>query len=138
MMTKAFQDLLIEYVEEFGGGLVVIAGPRFGLSSLARTRIGEMLPVVLDPTIKPKAGEFALNLSPIISEYPFMQLGGSDAENNLAWNNIGPLPWYQPVLRAHPLATVLATHPRDRAVDNESLQPLIAVSYTHLTLPTKA
>lgn len=126
MMTKAFQDLLIEYVEEFGGGLVVIAGPRFGLSSLARTRIGEMLPVVLDPTIKPKAGEFALNLSPIISEYPFMQLGGSDAENNLAWNNIGPLPWYQPVLRAHPLATVLATHPRDRAVDNESLQPLIA------------
>ena len=56
-----------------------------------------------------------------------MQLGADEAENRKAWDNLGPLPWYQPVSRPHPLATVLAQHPTDTCVDGKTPQPLIAI-----------
>ena len=126
MLTQAFQDQLSEYVERFGGGLVVIAGPRFGISSLQGTRLADMLPVVVDRSLQPKASQFELVLTPEAAGNPFVNLGDSAEENSLAWSNMGELPWYQPVLRPHPLATVLATHPTDKTVDREQLQPLIA------------
>lgn len=126
MLTQAFQDQLSEYVERFGGGLVVIAGPRFGISSLQGTRLADMLPVVVDRSLQPKASQFELVLTPEAAGNPFVNLGDSAQENSLAWSNMGELPWYQPVLRPHPLATVLATHPTDKTVDREQLQPLIA------------
>ena len=49
-----------------------------------------------------------------------MQLGSTEAENDKARNNLGPLPWYQPVERLHPLATALAEHPSDTVVDGKS------------------
>ncbi|MEC7565636.1 MAG: hypothetical protein VX738_08125 [Planctomycetota bacterium] len=126
MLTKPFQDQLAEYVERFGGGLVVIAGPRFGISSLQGTQLAEMLPVVVDRSLQPKPSQFALALTPEAAGNPFVNLGDTAEENMLAWTNMGDLPWYQPVLRPHPLATVLATHPTDKTVDREQLQPLIA------------
>jgi hypothetical protein len=106
--------------------LVVIAGPRFGISSLQGTRLADMLPVVVDRSLQPKASQFELVLTPEAAGNPFVNLGDSAQENSLAWANMGELPWYQPVLRPHPLATVLATHPTDKTVDREQLQPLIA------------
>ncbi len=40
---------------------------------------------------------------------------------------MGPLPWYQPVQRLHPLATALAVHPQDTCADGKTSQPLIAI-----------
>ena len=56
-----------------------------------------------------------------------MQLGVDDAENRKAWANLGPLPWYQPVARPHPQATVLAVHPTDTCEDGKTRQPIIAI-----------
>jgi hypothetical protein len=56
----------------------------------------------------------------------FMRLGSSAAEHRQAWDNLGPLPWYYPATRIHPLATVLAEHPTDTCTDG-SRQPLIAI-----------
>ena len=56
-----------------------------------------------------------------------MQLGANEAENRKAWDNLGKLPWYQPVPRLHPLATALAEHPTDTCVDGKTPQPLIAI-----------
>jgi len=126
MLTQAFQDQLAEYVERFGGGLVIIAGPRFGISSLQGTRLADMLPVVVDRSLQPKPSQFQLVLTPEAAGNPFVNLGDTPEENLLAWSNMGELPWYQPVLRPHPLATVLATHPTDKTVDRQQLQPLIA------------
>ena len=126
MLTQAFQDQLAEYVERFGGGLVIIAGPRFGISSLQGTRLADMLPVVVDRSLQPRPSQFQPVLTPAAAGNPFVNLGDSSEENALAWSNMGELPWYQPVLRQHPLATVLATHPTDKTVDREQLQPLIA------------
>jgi ribosomal protein S18 acetylase RimI-like enzyme len=129
-LSPRFCQLTKEFVSEFGGGLVVIAGPRFGPGALAGTPLAELLPVKLDPNARIREREpFALQLTPQAAQYDFMQLGGDPAQTQRAWANLGPLPWYQPVLRLGPVATALAVHPRDRTVDGESPQPLVAAHY---------
>jgi hypothetical protein len=128
--AERFSEMTREFVSKFGGGLVVIAGPRFGPGQLANTPIADMLPVTPDPQqSKPRSDrEFTLKLTPNALQFDFMRLGGqSDAENKKAWDNLGRLPWYQPVLRVHPQAVVLAEHPTDLCADGKTKQPLIAV-----------
>ena len=47
-LSPRFCEMAKEFVGKFGGGLVVIAGPRFGPGQLADTPLAEMLPVVVD------------------------------------------------------------------------------------------
>lgn len=127
-LSSRFCEMAKEFVEEFGGGLVVIAGPRFGPAELAETAIGDMLPVVFDPTRRPRNDTpFELALAPEASLVDFMQLGGDEAENRKAWKNLGRLPWWQPVARPHPQATVLAVHPTETCTDGKTPQPIIAI-----------
>jgi hypothetical protein len=126
-LSTRFQEMLQEYVLRFGGGVVVLAGPRNGPSALLDTKIADMLPVVPGPGIRLRHGQFNLTLTPQAKEYDFMRLGENDYENAQAWSSFRNLQWYQPGLRPHPLATVLAEHPRDRCIDARTPQPLIAV-----------
>jgi len=126
-MSPRFQDMLQEYVRRFGGGLVVLAGPRYGPSALLDTKIADMLPVVPGPGLRVRHGQYNLTLTPSAEQYDFMRLGENDYENAQAWSSFRKLQWYQPGLRPHPLATILAEHPRDRCVDAKTPQPLIAV-----------
>ncbi|MBI3860891.1 MAG: VWA domain-containing protein [Planctomycetia bacterium] len=123
-----FCEMTKEFVGKFGGGLVVVAGPRFGPGQLADSPLADMLPVVVDPSSKPREDRpFALQLTPDANAVDFMELGAGDVENRLAWNNLGALPWYQPVSRLHPLGTALAVHPVDKCVDGTTRQPVIAL-----------
>lgn len=126
MLSRRFQEMLEEYVKQFGGGLVVIAGAQYGIGEFRDTLIADMLPVVVDPASKPKVKDFRLQLTPAAAGEDFMNLGRDEHENRLAWANLGRLPWFQPVLRRHPLATVLASHPSERCVDDKERQPIIA------------
>ena len=127
-LSTRFCEMVKEFVGTFGGGLVILSGPRFGPGQLAGTPLGEMLPVIVDPDGRARdQREFQLELTPEASQYDFMQLGGSTAEHQKAWRNLGQLPWYQPVQRMSPFGTILAAHPTDKTVDQKSPQPLIAV-----------
>jgi hypothetical protein len=127
-LSSRFCEMTREFVEEFGGGLVVIVGPRFGPAELADTAIGDMLPVVFDSARRPRDDQpFELALAPEAALVDFMQLGADDAENRTAWKNLGPLPWWQPVSRPHPQATVLAFHPTEKCTDGKTPQPIIAI-----------
>ncbi len=127
-LTERFCAMTREFVSVFGGGLVVIAGPRFGPGELAGTVLADMLPVVADRDAPLRDDrEFRLARTIAADGVEFMRLGESDEENERAWDNLGRLPWYRPVERLHPLATALATHPVDRCADGETLQPLIAL-----------
>jgi hypothetical protein len=87
-----------------------------------------MLPVIADAGSKPRDEQsFALKLTAEAATIDFMQLGADERENALAWNNLGALPWYQPVSRPHPQGRVLAVHPTDKCVDGMTPQPLIAI-----------
>lgn len=135
MPRSALNDRYCEMVKEFvgnlGGGLVVIAGPRFGPRELRDTPLADMLPVLLDPNAElrdaPEYPEFRPRLTPHASRYSFMQLGQNDVENAKAWDNLGKLPWYQPVAALHEQAFALAEHPTDKCNDGRTPQPLIAI-----------
>lgn len=127
-VSRRFCEMTEEFVRDFGGGLVVLCGPRFGPGELADTPLAKLLPVKVDAS----AGvfdrqPFRPKLAPGALQYPFMRLGGDDDENLRAWDNLGLLPWYQPVERLHPLATALVEHPSRTCIDGHSLQPLVAI-----------
>ncbi len=129
-LSTRFCEMAQEFVGEFGGGLVVLAGPRFGPGQLASTPLADMLPVVVDPNSQRQdSQEFRLNLTPLAEQFEFMRLGRGDGQEHLqAWNNLGKLPWYQPVLRPAAVSTsVLAEHPTDLCADGVTKQPLIAI-----------
>lgn len=128
-LSTRFCEMTKEFVNTFGGGLVVMAGPRFGPGDLADTPLADMLPVVVDPDGRVNdAREFRLELTPEGRIEDFMQLGANPGESGRAWDNLGKLTWYQPVAKVHPVGTtVLAEHPTDKTIDNKTPQPLIAV-----------
>ena len=128
-ISPRFCQMTEEFVGTFGGGLVVMAGPRFGPGQLADTLLGKMLPVVVNPTsrIRDRA-PFTLQLRAEADQVDFMQMGANKEDNAKAWKNLGPLPWYQPVERFDPMMTrVLAEHPTDMCADGKTNQPLIAM-----------
>jgi hypothetical protein len=128
-LSDRFCKLVKEFVGEKGGGLVVLSGRSFGPQQLAKTSLADLLPVTIDPRSKVRDEEpFELKLTVPAAEYPFMQLGaGSSLEAmQKAWDNLGPLPWYQPVENIHPSATVLAEHPTAKC-GNGKKQPLIVI-----------
>jgi hypothetical protein len=127
-INERFCEMLKEFVSQFGGGLVVIAGPRFGLADLEGTALEDILPVIVDPDASLRdEPEFRLQLTPHAPRYAFMQLGGDPGENSRAWNNLRRLPWYRPVAQLRPQSCALAEHPTDRCHDGTTPQPLIAI-----------
>ena len=127
-LSPRFCRLVEEFVGNFGGGLVILAGPRFGPGQLADTPLGDLLPVKVDRDARIRQSQpFRLRLTAEAAQYDFMQLGTNAAESRKAWANLGLLPWYRPVERLKPMATALAEHPTDTCVDGRSLQPLIAI-----------
>ena len=128
-LSTRFCEMAKEFVSQFGGGLVVMAGPLFGPGQLAETPLADMLPVVVDPDAKRRDDkDFRLTLTSIAGQYDFMRLGQTDADNTKGWNNMGKLTWYQPVRRVETRGTqVLAEHPTDKCSDGRTPQPLIAV-----------
>ena len=119
-----------EFVGDMGGGLVIVSGPRFGPQQLAKTSLADLLPVRIDPTARVRDREsFELQLTSRAGEYAFMQLGAgsSPKEMEKSWENLGPLPWYQPVRAIHNDTAVLAEHPTATCPDDGRKQPLIAV-----------
>ncbi|HEY1067187.1 MAG TPA: hypothetical protein VGE52_13795, partial [Pirellulales bacterium] len=128
-LSDRFCELTKEFVSTFGGGLVVISGPRFGPGQLSGTPLADMLPVVVDPDARLQDDrEFKLTLTPEAALYDFMRLGDNDRENTQAWANLNALQWYQPVKRLHPSAsTALAVHPSAVCDDGRTPQPMIAI-----------
>jgi len=129
-LSTRFCEMVKEFVGELGGGVVFLSGPRFGPQQLVGTPLADMLPVIVDPAARLRDEmPFTMRLTPRAAEYKFMQLGKGSTLKDLqdGWDNLGELPWYQPVLRKHPQATVLAEHPTATCIDGKDKQPLIAV-----------
>jgi len=136
-LNDRFCEMVKEYVGNLGGGLVVIAGPEHGLKDLVGTAIADMLPVVVDPQAEirtaPQYPEFRPRLTAHADRYSFMRLGQSDSENAKGWENLGKLPWYQPVAALHEQAFSLAEYPAAPGEmlhvckDGKTPQPLIAI-----------
>lgn len=126
-LTSEFCQRTREFVGRFGGGLIVLAGPQFGINDIAQTSLAEMLPVIMDRQIPLRDEKpFEMMITAEGSQTDFMILQDGTTPTNFGWQTIGRLPWYQPVTGVHPLATVLAAHPLDKCADSKTAQPIIA------------
>ena len=126
-LSPRFCEMAHEFVRDFGGGLVILSGPRFGPGELVETPLARALPVVPDPALRIyDERPFRPELTPDADRYTFMQLGANARESRQAWDNLGELPWYQRVELLHALAEPLAVHPSQTGVDGKP-QPLIAI-----------
>jgi len=126
-ISPNIMEMIDEFVNEMGGGLVFCVGPRFGPGQWNDTRLARLLPVEVLPLTRIRETTFVPRLTPEAALFDFMRLGENEDENRMAWENIGKLSWYYPVQRVRPLATVLASHPYDTCPDGKTRQPLIAV-----------
>ena len=130
VLSPRFGSMVREFVGNLGGGLVVIAGPRFGPQELAGTALEEMLPVIIDPGLQRndhQSFELQLTAASQSGRFPFMQLGSGAGDTRRVWKTLGQLPWYQPVRGIHSRADVLAEHPTDVCANTDVKQPLIAI-----------
>jgi len=129
-LTDAFCKQTKEFVSQFGGGLIILAGPQFGPKQLIGTPLESLLPVTIAPDAKYcDKTPFRLQRTIEGRAIDFMQLGSPDnkEEGNKIWDSFGPLPWYQPVTSIHSQATILAVHPTDTLPDGVRPQPLIVI-----------
>lgn len=125
-ISSRFCEMVKEFVGKFGGGLVIISGPRFGPGQLAGTPLEDMLPVVVDPSATVRDAPFTPVRTPDSEQFEFMRLGESEEQNQQAWENLRNIPWYQPVERLQANSIALAEHPTDKCIDGETPQPIIA------------
>ena len=127
-LSEDFCELVEEFVGKMGGGLVILAGPRFGPHALSHSKLAEMLPVAWDQpaAIRDRHG-FVPRLTAQATAFAFMQLGDTQTSSATAWGNLGEIPWYQPVDRVHEQALVLSEHPSDICINGKTKQPIIAI-----------
>lgn len=125
-LNRSFLEMVREFVNDMGGGVVFSIGPRFSPGQFVGTPLYDLLPVEVAPLTRLREGAFQPQRTPEADLFEFMGLGGTPEENDRAWQNLGKLVWYYPVVRLRPLASVLLAHPRDTCADGKTPQPLIA------------
>ena len=130
--AKQMQDLRA-FVGQFGGGLILVAGPFHPVGLWTGTPVEEMLPVALGEgarTADPLAGgglkeAFQARLTEQGRRHGIARLADTQDESLELWAELPGCFWYQPVARAKPGSVVLAEHPYDR--DGRGPMPLIVV-----------
>ena len=125
-ISRSMMEMIREFVTEMGGGVIFNVGPRFSPGQWTDTPLNDLLPVEIAPLTRLRESSFQPQRTPEADLFDFMVLGQNAEENARAWDNLGKLVWYYPVIRVRPLATVLLAHPRDTCADGRTPQPLIA------------
>lgn len=105
-------------VDEFGGGLLVQAGPHFTSRFLRDARLQDLvacLPIVPDPDADVRLsdeGTYRMQAAPLdapadVADHPLLALLPDSAASRRLWSILPGVYWHLPVLREKPLATVL-------------------------------
>jgi hypothetical protein len=110
-----------DFVKERGGGVLVLAGPRYAPHAYKGTALEDVLPIDLLTDRQPPepAGGFKdgyrPELTPAGRMHPIFSFNSRDEkENDEIWNGLKELYWWSEGYEAKRAAEVLATHPRLR------------------------
>jgi hypothetical protein len=126
---------LVDFVKERGGGLLMIAGPRFSPHAYKDSPLAAALPIqVLQP---PEAIDRAVAYKPELTLagrfHPIFRFSPDEEENTAIWNRLAPMYWWAEGYGIKPAAEVLLVHPRRTTADpntrrisggNEARHPL--------------
>ncbi len=121
--TAAQADTLAEFVDHFGGGVLVVPGRRFGVARYAGSPLGKLLPV--DPaTAKPADGTrpVALTRTPAGERSPTLKLAADPRASDAAWAGLPPVYWALPAAPRRG-AEVLLVDPADADRAVVAVQP---------------
>jgi len=129
--TKKVLSRLKTFVEQLGGGVLFISGPRYNPKSYGNTSLEQLLPVIINsnPAVRQQQNAFHPDLTPQGKDHPIMQLEPETERNVELWENrnqdqysLEPLRWFYPAQKAKLGAKTLAKVPRD--VTGKSTYPL--------------
>jgi hypothetical protein len=117
---------LNDFVEQKGGGVAFIAGPRYLPLAYQGTPIEPLLPLDLSSAVAPDPSQtldegFVPRPTDLGLASPQMQLGDNTAETAQIWQNLPPLYWLLEVQHVKPAARVLAEHPTRLTTDGRPL-----------------
>lgn len=132
LLPRSAWASLREFVANDGGGLALVAGPRYfpwTYRGLADFR--PLAPIELDTT--PVDGVlvddgFRLRPTELGLRSASMQLGDDRAGSESIWRSLAPLYWYAEVGELKPAAQVLAEHPAATTAEGRAV-PLVVSQY---------
>jgi hypothetical protein len=121
-LDAAWAVTVRRWVDEFGGGLLLEAGPQFTTRLLRDQRVQDLvsiLPITPDPDADVRLnaqGTYRTHAMPLHVPdaglaHPLLALQSDPATNRAIWNGLPGVWWYLPVLRAKPVAAVLLEQP---------------------------
>ncbi len=119
--------LLLEFVRDRGGGLIMIAGEAHNPHRYSGTPLETLLPVQLDAMESSVSSASGFHIEPTRGGrmHPIFQLGSDDAANAQIWSELPPIYWSQEASRRKSGAVVLAVHETRHTADGRL--PLIVV-----------
>jgi hypothetical protein len=123
---------LKEFVRDFKGGLVLIAGQQSAPASYVGTPLAELLPVEFLPVKYPPFSEarptpFVPVLTTAGQSSDMMALADTPEESAKVWEKLPPLYWHYPVTKLRPAATALLVHPTAKM--GEQPMPILAAQF---------
>ncbi|VTS03963.1 VWA domain-containing protein [Tuwongella immobilis] len=115
-------QMLVDFVRERGGGLVLLAGTQGNPRAYEQTPLAAVLPVTSEGIPPPLEAnpldalganerEFRPELTPTGLGHPIFRFAPDDAENAQIWSNFPTLNWVARGYRRKLAAEVLAVHP---------------------------
>lgn len=119
--NEAWIETLRRYLEEHGGGLLWMAGPKYTVKFLALPRTAAMrdlLPVrgqgeraeLLQVLGGPVRKGWPVRVTPVGADHPLLRLGDEAAADRARWGRLPSLYWTYPVTEAKPGAQTLLVH----------------------------
>ncbi len=131
--------LLVDFVKERGGGLLVMAGEHFSPHAFTGTDLADILPITTDgipvpapprSTDPPITEAYRARLTSMGVNHPIFRFVADEVKNAEIWNNLAPMLWYARGYRRKLSAEVLAVHPTRPAetgpgIGRDELHPLV-------------
>src|SRR5262249_5824305 len=115
-------QLLADFVKTRGGGLLMIAGLRFGPHAYQDTPLAGVLPIqAMKPPAEPESWPVyrpALTASGRL--HSIFRFSPDEAESMAIWEQLPGMYWYAADCKAKPAAEVLLLYPREAASDAAS------------------
>ncbi len=133
LLPRSLWPQLSDFVSQQGGGLAIVAGPRF----LPQRYLDKPAFLAMLPT-KPSAGlingwndkdGYQIQATDLGKQSPMFLLADSSEKSESVWNRLPPLYWLSNVGAAKPSAQVLAYHPRYMATATKKSPAIVSQYY---------
>lgn len=132
-LSKTQMEAMEQFVSQFGGAVVMIAGHRFAPHRYSGTPLEKMMPVEWESGIAPLRSAKSKNDQPIKFELTpagksseVMRLADDEISSAQVWEKLPPIYWAARISRPKPAAEVLLVDPDPAKATRFGKMPLIA------------